>query len=211
MYYLLFIGASESFNLDKEEINQGYMFAFIKNVNGKAKVSNKIFESRIYAYFTSEAERDDRTNKDIGIAKHEVLAGGSLNMELLLRKFARHYREIFSNRDISFLERHGRQLFLTYLMPFINGEGFYYAESEMGDFRLDVVVNYKREQHIVELKVWRGEKYEKMAHEQLANYLEIKNANKGYLLTFDFRKEVSNERKEEWIKIGEKDVFSVMV
>ena len=46
---------------------------------------------------------------------------------------------------------------------------------------------------------------------ELANYLEIKNAGKGYLLTFDFRKEVSSERKEEWIKIGEKDVFSVMV
>jgi len=200
-----------TFNIDDEVINLGHMFGFLKNVNGATRISNKIFEMRIYNYFVSQNAKESKENQDMGITKYEVLKDGGFDMELCLRRFAQHYGEIFSGRDIEFLERHGRLLFLSYLKPLINGEGFYHVESEINDFRMDIVVDYKREQFIVELKVWRGEKYEKMAYKQLVNYLKLKNADKGYLITFDFRKESNKELRAEWIEIDGKKIFDVII
>jgi len=212
LYDLLFVGKPFSFNIDDPVINLGYMFGFFKNVNRKTWISNKIFEMRIYNYFVLQSEKDSSNNINItGITKYEVLQGGGFDMELCLRRFAQHYGELFSSRDIEFLERHGRLLFLSYLKPLINGEGFYHVESEINDFRMDIVVDYKCEQFIVELKIWRGERYEEMAYKQLAGYLDTKKADKGYLLTFDFRKESNKNRKAEWIEIGGKKIFDVII
>jgi len=211
LYDLLFVGKSKSFNIYNELINLGHNFGFFKNANGKTHISNKIFETCIYNYFVSLNELKSDENRNVGTAMHEILKNGAFDMELCLRKFAAHYKEIFSGKKISFLERHGRLLFLSYLKPFINGDGFYHVESEINDFRMDLIVDYKREQFIVELKIWRGEKYEQMAYEQLADYMKIKNAEKSYLLTFDFRKESNKSDKAEWIEIDGKQIFEIFV
>jgi hypothetical protein len=98
------------------------------------------------------------------------------------------------------------------LKPLINGEGFYHIESQLTDLRrMDIVVDYGREQFIIELKIWRGEQYEKEAHEQLCGYLSTKRADTGYLLTFDFRKEANKERRAEWLEINGKRIFDIIV
>ena len=133
-------------------------------------------------------------------------------MELCLRKFADHYTEIFNENDEKFLERHGRLIFLSYLRPLINGQGFYHIESQFTDLRrMDIVMDYKSDQFIIELKIWNGEKYHGEAHEQLLGYMESKRADTGYLLTFDFRKGKNKERKAEWIEIDGKRIFDIFV
>jgi hypothetical protein len=133
-------------------------------------------------------------------------------MELCLRKFARHYAELFNETDAEFLERHGRLLFLSYLRPLINGQGFYHIESQFTDLRrMDIVVDFGRDQFIIELKRWKGEEYEKKAYEQLIGYMDSKNADTGYLLTFDFRKEARKDRRTEWVQVGGKRIFEVIV
>ncbi|MCL2098957.1 MAG: GxxExxY protein [Oscillospiraceae bacterium] len=212
LYEMLFIGRETAFNIDNEIINTGHMFGFLKNINGKTRISNKIFGMRIYNYYVSENEIEAENHQNItGITKYEVIRNGRLNMELCLQRFAQHYGEIFAKRDIKFLERHGRLLFLSYLKPLINGYGFYHVESEINDFRMDIVVDFNREQFIVELKIWRGEKYEQMAYEQLVNYLKIKDADTGYLLTFNFCKEANKERKAGWLDFDGKKIFEVTV
>jgi hypothetical protein len=134
-------------------------------------------------------------------------------MSVLLQKFANHYYEIYNARDIVFLERECRLLFITYLRAIINGGGFYYLESETREGeRTDVIVDYGIEQFIVELKLWRGEAAHEEAYEQLADYLDGKNMDTGYLLTFDFRKEKNvGKPKFEWVEHNGKKIFDVMV
>jgi hypothetical protein len=133
-------------------------------------------------------------------------------MELCLRKFAEHYAEIFNDGDIKFIESHGRLLFLSYLKPLINGEGFYHIESQFTDLRrMDIVVDYGREQFIIELKIWHGEQYANEAYKQLCGYLNSKRADTGYLLTFDFRGKSNKESKAEWIEVNGKRIFDVIV
>jgi hypothetical protein len=123
-------------------------------------------------------------------------------MELCLRRFAKHYRQIFNRNDAAFLERQGRLVFLSFLAPLINGEGFYYIESETTDaLRMDLVVSYGREEFIIELKVWRGEAAHGAGYEQLAAYLRSRGRSEGYLLTFDFRGESRRSPREEWLTV----------
>jgi hypothetical protein len=210
LYDLLLLGEAKTFNIDNPVINLGFMFGYFKNDNGTTKLSNKIFELRIYNYFISENE----TSGEIKIKqppKSEIIANGRLNMELCLLKFAQHYADVYRLKDSKFLESHGGLLFMTYLKPIINGHGFYYIESQTNDFRIDIAVNYGNDQFIIELKIWHGQKLHQEAYEQLANYLKLKNADAGYLLTFDFRKEANKERKAEWVEIDGKKIFDIIV
>jgi hypothetical protein len=212
LYDLLFIGKEIQFNIDNPVINLGVMYGFLKDVGNAVRVSNKIFESRIYKYFTSG---EPHRGKQIIVSKedtNEVKKDGKFNMELCLQKFARYYQHIFSERDTEFLEAHGKKIFLMYLEPMLNGGGYYYAESELNDLkRMDLAVQYKSEQFIIELKLWHGEKKHSEAYSQLYEYLAKENADKGFLVTFDFRKEAHKERKAEWVEVDGKQIFDVIV
>jgi hypothetical protein len=76
---------------------------------------------------------------------------------------------------------------------------------------MDIVVDFGSEQFIIELKRWRGEQYRAEAYSQLCAYLESKNTDTGYLLTFDFRKDGKKAKKAQWVEIDGKRIFDVMV
>jgi len=148
----------------------------------------------------------------VATLQYDVVQDGKFNMELCLRRFAEHYAELFNKHDTKFLEKHGRLLFLSYLKPLINGQGFYHIESCFTDLRrMDIVVDFGKEQFIIELKLWHGEHYKQEAYKQLLGYMESKNANTGYLLTFDFRKGSSKKPFAEWVDFNGKHIFDVVV
>ena len=134
-------------------------------------------------------------------------------MELCLDKFKKHYSELYTNKDLKFLEKEGKLIFLTYLKPLINGNGFCHYEPQTRDNgRMDLVVDFLKQQFIIELKLWYGEKHHHDAYEQLSSYLKSKNHPEGYLLTFDFRKnpeEIYAENK--WIEYDGKMIYDVVL
>jgi hypothetical protein len=181
--------------------------------SGYAVIANKIIELRLSEYFISKDSNVARFENMVSNSLYNAVnKNGSFNMELCLRKFAEHYREIYSQKDLPFLERHGRLIFISYLRPLINGRGFYHIESQFTDVRrMDIVVDYGNEQFIIELKIWKGEAAQEDAYEQLVGYMNTKNAKKGYLLTFDFRKTRLDNPKAEWVTVGGCEVFEVVV
>lgn len=54
-----------------------------------------------------------------------------------------------------------------------------------------MVVDYRGEQFVVELKIWRGNAYRERGEQQLAEYLDYFGLEKGYMLSFNF-----NQKKE---------------
>ena len=74
---------------------------------------------------------------------------------------------------------------------------------------MDLVIDYGSDQFIIELKLWDGSAKQDKAYEQLVGYLNKKGADKGYLLTFDFRKQKTV--KKGWINVDGKDIFEVQV
>ena len=75
---------------------------------------------------------------------------------------------------------------------------------------MDLVVTYGSEEFIIELKIWRGEKYEEQGRDQLASYLTARGKAEGYLVTFDFSQK--REKKEpHWIENMGKRIFEVTI
>ena len=75
--------------------------------------------------------------------------------------------------------------------------------------RTDVIVDYRGEQFIVELKIWYGNEYHERGEAQLADYLEYYHKDKGYMLSFNFNKNKETGVKE--IQIGTKTIVEAVV
>jgi len=111
--------------------------------------------------------------------------------------------EIFGPLKNHFKERDGREQFLLYLKPIINGTGNYYIEAQTRDqTRTDVVVDYLGQQYIIELKIWHGQRYNEEGERQLSQYLDYWGLDTGYMLSFNF-----NKKKEQGVhpvRVGDK-------
>lgn len=191
-------------------IRSAAMFGFVTIENHMVNVSNRIFETRLYNGFLAERSRQDRFAQEIQEEKSQFIVSGILDMERVVNKFVSHYTDIFTEYNEKFLEENGRSLFLLYIKPIINGKGNYYIEARTRtNRRTDVVIDYCGQQHIVELKIWRGDEYNRRGEEQLADYLESYHAKKGYLISFNF-----NKKKEVGVKhihIGDKIIVEAVV
>ncbi|MCP5046388.1 MAG: AAA family ATPase [bacterium] len=205
-------GKRLTFNVGNPLIKLGAMFGIL--VNSKegdgAVIHNKVYEQRIYNYMSSKIETST-TMEGYNHRENFITQDNQLDFEAILLKFQEFMKFQHSRKDIKFLEKDGRLVFLAFLKPIINGRGFHFKEVRTSEEkRLDVVVTYMNRKYIVELKKWYGNEYHKKGVVQLADYLQRQNLPKGYLLIFDFR-----SRKKVWkkdvIKSKGKDIFVVWV
>ena len=142
--------------------------------------------------------------------KNQFVVNGHLNMRLILEKFVVHFNDIYGNHEERFLEEEGRQYFLLYLRPIINGVGNYYIESRTRNLRrTDVIVDYSGERYIVEMKIWHGEEYNRRGERQLFDYLEDYRTDRGYMLSFNFNKKKKTGVRE--IVLQEKKIIEAVV
>mgnify|MGYP000802982000 CR=1 FL=1 len=122
-----------------------------------------------------------------------------------------HYMVNIAQRlqEIKALVDNGKY-FLLYLRPIINGTGNYYIEAETREQkRTDVVVDYRGEQYIIEMKIWHGQEYNTRGEKQLAEYLDAYHVNQGYMISFNF-----NQNKEigvHEILIDDKKIIEAVV
>jgi len=150
------------------------------NIAINFKVDMSLNEEEI-ASMLREYEDDNKTGMDINVIAKEI------------RTYTSGYPYLVSRICQSIEEDLDRDWT-------INGVGFYHLESETRDGeRTDV---------IVELKLWYGEASHEKALEQLTGYLDGKNKDAGYLLTFDFRKEDNTGKPQaKWVEHNGKRIF----
>lgn len=209
MYLVSVNSTSYTFTLLNPMVNMGNMFSYIRNKDGHVAIHNLIFEEALFLYFTVDyaIKNSDRLSP----FQLNYVQNGHLMMEHVVERFRDLIREEYRREDEAFLERQGRLLFLTFLKPVINGTGFYYVEPQTRDNRrMDLVVTYGKEEFIVELKIWRGTKYEQQGRDQLASYLETRGMREGYLVTFDFSKS-KPDVEPQWIEHNGKRIYEVII
>ena len=186
---ILYQGKIIPFSADVKSVNIGMMFAFLKEENGRVAISNRIFEMRLLNMFITEDAIHSEAFRCGERDRTYFIQNEKLNMDLVLEKFVEHYTDIYGNNNEKFIEDYGRKLFLLYLKPIINGTGNYYLEAQTRDARrTDVIVDYRGEQFIIELKIWHGNEYNERGEAQLAGYLDYFHRKKGYLISFNFNK-----------------------
>ncbi len=210
LYELLFNGRPVPYVATNGYIETAAMFGFIKNKDDTAVISNRIFESVLYNYFLSE-EFSESKLYDIGTREqNQFITGGHLNVRKILEKFVETFDYLYGDKDEAFLEDTGRRYFMLFLKPIINGIGNYSVEPETRNReRMDLVIYYRGEQSIIEMKVWRGNAYNQRGEQQLTDYLDYFHLKKGYMLSFNF-----NQKKEIGVKeivLGDKVLVEAVV
>ena len=209
MFQVAVNGEDYAYTLLNPMVNMGNMFSYIQNRNGRVAVHNLVFEEALYLYYT--VDYSIKNSARLSPFTSNYIINGKLIMEHVVTRFRDLLHEEYRDSTVPFLEREGRLLFLTFLKPIINGIGFYYVEPETRDNRrMDLVVNYGREEFIVELKIWRGDKYEQHVRDQLSEYLATRGKDEGYLVTFDFSKD-KQDTEPQWIEWNGKRIFEVIV
>lgn len=210
IYALLFCGKTMPYNPLNQTISMAEMFGFVKNVSGNAVISNRIFETVLYNLFLSREALSSDIYKAALQEKGRFIQDGHLHMEVVLERFVVHFHDLYGDMEEAFLEEAGRRYFLLYLKPIINGTGNYYVEARTRNMeRTDVIVDYRGEQFVIELKIWRGNAYHERGEKQLMEYLDQYHLNKGYMLSFCF-----NQRKQSGVReivIGEKVLVEAIV
>ncbi|MBQ3733306.1 MAG: hypothetical protein II859_05030, partial [Bacteroidales bacterium] len=220
LYSIVVNGQEYTYTMVDPMVKLANMFSYIKeNQRGKTTIHNLIFEEALFVYFGNKTMREQGARISPYVLNY--VQNGKLNMEHVVTRFRDLMHEEYRDSTVPFLEREGRLLFLTFLKPIINGTGFYYVEPQTRDNRrMDLVVTYGKQEFIVELKIWRGDKYEEKGRDQLAGYLATRGMDEGYLVTFDFSKKRRNSTncgtqldstEPQWIEWNGKRIFEVMV
>lgn len=208
---ILFKGVEYPYHVYNGVINIGQMLGFIKDKDGVAVVSNRIFETQLYNYFISEEFSKDAELSSNIPERNQFVRNGQLAMDLVMRKFYDYYRSLYRQEDERFVEEYGRKLFLIFLKPIINGAGNFYVEAETRDkTRTDIIVDYGGRQYVIETKIWRGAEYNAEGEKQIVEYLDYYNLKKGYMLSFCFNKKRTNVGISEKIYAG-KTIMEVIV
>ncbi len=210
LFSIVVNGAEYSFTMVDPIVKLANMFSYIrKNQRGKTIIHNLIFEEALFMYFGNKTMREQGTKISPYVLNY--VQNGKLNMEHVVTRFRDLMHEEYRESTEPFFEKEGRLLFLTFLKPIINGIGFYYVEPQTRDNRrMDLVVTYDKQEYIVELKIWHGDKYEELGRDQLSGYLATRGMDEGYLVTFDFSKN-KQEAEPQWIEWNGKRIFEVIV
>lgn len=183
---ILYEGKQYTYIKNDPTIRLGSMFGILREKDNQVQISNMIFEKNILGLIISKCEQSGLYPNP---SKEPFIDNGKLNIVRVLQKFQELMKAEYRQEDEAFLEKQGRLLFLCFIKPIINGTGFYYIEPETrNNERMDMVITYGGEEHIIELKIWHGEEYRKKGIAQLEEYLDSRNTTKGYLLSFSFLK-----------------------
>ena len=204
---ILMEGTKLTWNAQQDAIVQMQMYGLIRNDHNTVRIANRIFETVLYNLFLSEEElKNNVFSREGELAKNRFITDGKLNMRLIMERFIVTYTQVCGPLKERFREKDGREQFLLYLKPIINGTGNYYIEAQTRDqTRTDVIIDYLGQQYILELKIWRGERYNADGQKQIMEYLDYWNLSTGYMLSFNF-----NKRKEQGVKrveIGDKILY----
>lgn len=211
VYDILINGEKVNYSLLDSSVNLSLMYGFTKVSENILQISNKIFETMLYNFYLTSGEmQNTRIFREGTYDKNQFTENGFLDMDKVLEKFVVHFNEIFAGCDDKFIEERGREQFLLYLRPIINGTGNYYIEPQTRDKkRMDIVVDYLGKQFIIELKIWHGEKYNLGGENQLCGYLERMNIKKGYLVSFNFNRNKKSGLRN--ISVGDKIITEAIV
>lgn len=210
LYQILFTGKTVPYSPLNKSIETAEMFGFIKNVGKNVVIASRVFEMVLYDYFLSKELLANQVYDAGLVEKNRFITGGRLNMRLVLERFVVHFNDLYKDQDGHFLEEAGRRYFLLYLKPIINGTGNYYIEAETRNReRTDVVVDYRGEQFVIEMKIWRGNAYHTRGEKQLTDYLDYYHLKKWYMVSFCFNQK--KEPKVVEILLGDKVLVEAVV
>ena len=184
-----------NFNLDDEIISELATYGVItEGTDGACDIANPIYLYRILRAFkptVNGLEEEYFPEDNINGFRTYLTDTGQIDMQPLLDNFCNFIaRAGFRILQVPQTpqESVGRHLLLTYLDQFVQiVGGSMFLEVQTGRGRIDICIIHNQRKYIVETKIWRGEQRYQAGKRQLAAYLKLERALKGYYVVFDHR------------------------
>ena len=115
---------------------------------------------------------------------------GSLDMGKIMTDWQEFWREDshLAAEGFGYRESGPHLMLMAFLQRIINGGGRIERECGLGRGSMDLLIEWKNDRHVIEIKLRRGKRTEAAALEQLAGYLDRVGLSEGWLVLFDMRK-----------------------
>ena len=209
VYSMIIEGTERSFKIHNPIINLSVLYGIVRQENEKVRIHNRVYEQLIYKYMSSKKEN---SNMSLYNFRDNFIEDSTLNIEKVLLKFQQFMKEQYSGKDEKFIEREGRLLFLAFIKPIINGQGFDFKEVQISEERrLDIVITYLNQKYVIELKVWSGQEAHEKGIRQIKDYIDRVGVDKGYIVIYDFNKNKDQEWQQDRVSVNGKEIFVVRV
>ncbi len=202
------------FNRRDDDIQVLVTFGVLREEEGICVIDNPTYQSIIIDAFTPAINgvEDKYLPESVEDFAH-YLSRGSIQIDALLDNF----RDFIERAGYKILlvpetprEFVGQYLLLAYLDLFVRKIGAHlYPEVPTGRGRMDIIILYHEQKHIVETKLWHGEKRYQSGKRQLAAYLDKEGVQRGYYIVFDRRKEA--EQRHEREVVDNKEIISYCI
>ena len=195
---LLQIASYESgvlFNPDDALMNELVTYGVIAEApDGMCEIVNPIYQHRILQIFKPTFNGLENVYFPEETGKHFIdylTPAGDLEMQPLLDNFqsfiVRAGFRILQVPDTP-QEYVGQHLLYAYLDHFVHVVGAHlFLEIQTGRGRMDLLIVHNQRKHIVETKIWEGDRYYQAGKKQLAAYMKLEAAAEGYYVVFDHR------------------------
>ena len=208
VYKVAIDGESIALRWANPTINFGILYGIFANNTDTLKIHNRIYSEVLVDTMSSDLEVKGYAHNNI--ARLYKYADGTLNMQSVMLGFQEFMKKEYNKKDRDFLEKNGRLVFLAFIKPIINGEGYDFKEVEISEEkRLDIVVTHRTKKYVIELKIWYGAEAHERGLAQLSDYLDRQKLTDGYLLIFDHSK--IKKWKSEEIVFENKKIFAAWV
>jgi type II secretory pathway predicted ATPase ExeA len=129
-----------------------------------------------------------------------VKPDGKLDLPKLMAAWQEFWREDghLAAEGFRYKEAGPHLMLMAFFQRVLNGGGRLDREYALGKGVLDLLITWKGQRHLIEVKVRRDERSEKKAVEQVVRYLDGAGMKEGWVVLFDLRKEVSWKKKLLW-------------
>jgi hypothetical protein len=126
-----------------------------------------------------------------------VRGDGTLDMPKLMAAWQEFWREDghLAAEGFHYREAGPHLMLMAFLQRILNGGGSIEREYGLGRGAVDLVITWKGQRHLIEIKLRRDTRTEDKALDQAARYLDGLGMQEGWLVLFDLRKDVPWEDK----------------
>ena len=195
------------FNIRNDLISELATYGVLKKgADGFCKVLNPIYQYVIVQTFLPliNGLEDEYLPEDSDLDFSDyVTAAGKINLRGALANFRGFIARVgyrileVPESPKEFVATYLLYSYLDYLVREIGG--YMYPEVPTGRGRMDLMILYRGEKYIIEIKIWGGQKRYQAGKHQLARYLDLEQVEEGYYLVFDHRRKPQAREGEERI------------
>lgn len=177
---------------DDDDIKYAVDLGLIKVDSKNMKIANPIYQEIFPRVLAAKLQ-----SAMSGQSVDYISIDGLIDMHKLLSKFTDFYRQNSAIwlEKFDYKEAGPHLILLAFLQRIVNGGGSIHREYALGRGRVDIVVTWKTQRIVIELKLFASKRTLPEGLQQLAGYMDVSHGTEGHLVIFDNRSTKSWDEK----------------